>query len=221
MSAYRLLLSLLLALAACSPRADGGPTRSVYTGQQRTAYYFEGSAGSWQTFSLDNDAALFRLNEGGLEGAVVANRGYVWSLNNETHEDVIVNARVRQMSGSPGSAFGVVCRADESGNGYYFLLASSGEFAISVATDDRSDPFQLVPWQRHSAVRQGFVENEIRAVCVEDYLAMFVNDVFVAETTDEEFKQGQLGVTVGAVERTAWVRFDDILIRDAIMVGRR
>lgn len=215
------LLLVLMFLSACSSRPEGGPTRSVYTGDRQTAYYFQQDAGTWDTYARDNAAALFRVNDGGLEGAVVANRGYIWSLNHETHDNVIINATVRQSQGTFGNGFGVICRADENGNGYYFLIASTGEFTISVGTSDRSDLFQLVPWQRHNAIKQGLVTNEIRAVCVDNYLAMFVNDVFLGEAFDDEFTEGQLGVAVGAVGQTAWVRFDDIILRDAFMVGSR
>lgn len=218
---HRNIILALIILSACSPRPEGGPTRSVYTGDRQTAYYFQQDAGPWDTFSRDNDAALFRVNDGGLEGAVVANRGYIWSLNHEIHDNVIINATVRQTQGTFGNGFGVICRADENGNGYYFLIASTGEFTISVGTSDRSDLFQLVPWQRHNAIKSGLITNEIRAVCVDNYLAMFVNDVFLGEAFDDEFTEGQLGVAVGAVGKTAWVRFDDILIRDAFMLGTR
>lgn len=218
---YWVLTLALIFLASCSQRPEGGPTRSVYTGDRRTAYFFERGTTTWDLYTLDNDAALFRINEGGLEGAVIANRGYIWSLNHEIHDNVIVNATVRQTQGAFGNGFGVICRADENGNGYYFLLASTGEFTISVGTEDRSVLFQLVPWQRHNAINQGFITNEIRAVCVDNYLAMFVNDVFVGEAFDDEFTEGPLGVTVGAVGQTAWVRFDDILIRDAFILGTR
>jgi hypothetical protein len=78
-----------------------------------------------------------------------------------------------------------------------------------------------VPWQASSAVRRGTQANTIRAVCVEDYLALFVNDVFVAETFDDEFTRGQAGVALGAVQATAWARFDDIVIQDAYLAGTR
>lgn len=214
---FRLSIAAFLFLAACQPRPEGGPTRTVYAGEQRTAYYFQQDTTTWDTFSLDNDAAIFRVNDGALEGAVVADRGYVWSLNNELHENVIVNATVQQTQGALGAAFGVICRADAAGNGYYFLISSDGQFSISVGTDDRNALFQLVPWQSSSAIKTGYQANEIRAVCFENYLALFVNDVFLGEASDleGEFTQGELGVTLGAVNETAWVRFDDILVRPA------
>ena len=209
--------------AGCQPSAPTtGPSRSVYTRPARTVYYFQhGDAGPWQVFTAPGDAALFRVNDGALEGAVVADRGYVWSLNGTEHQDVIVTATVQQTRGAEGSALGVICRADASGNGYYFLVASDGTFSISVGTDARNDLFQLVPWQASSAVRRGTQPNTIRAVCVENYLALFINDAFVAEKFDDEFTRGQLGVALGAVQTTAWARFDDIVIQDAYLTGPR
>lgn len=208
-----LILPLLLVLVACGSRAEGGPSRSVYAGDQRTAYYFQQDAGSWDTFSLDGDAAVFRYGDNALEGAVVANRGYVWSLNHETHTNVIAHASVQMTQGARGSSFGVICRADAGGNGYYFLVSSDGQYSIQVATAARNALVPLVDWQSSSAIKQGVQTNTIRAVCHDDYFALFVNDVFLAEATDTQISQGALGVTLAAVGETAWVRFDDILIQ--------
>jgi hypothetical protein len=197
---------------------ERGPTRNVVTGGQRTLYQFF-DAGSWDIFTVADDAARFVVRDGTLEGYVAPDRGYVMSTNNAPHTDVLINAVVRQTEGLLGNGFGVVCRADERGNGYYFLLSSDGEFSISVGTDVRDALFALIPWQHHSIIRRGFYDNEIRAVCAGDYLAMFINDVFVAEAFDNEFTAGELGVVVGAVNQPATVRFDNILLRDAILRG--
>ncbi len=216
-----MLLGLLL-LAGCAPaREAGGPSRSVVTGTGSTLYNFDSTATSWDVFAVQGDQALFRIHEGALEGAVVADRGYIWSLNHEQHDNVIINASIRQTEGRLASAYGVICRADAAGNGYYFLISGDQQFSISVGSPARNDLFPLVPWQYHSALRRGYVTNTIRAVCAGGYLAFFINDVFVAEATDREFTVGQLGVALGAVEQTAWVRFDDLLLRPAILRGER
>ena len=197
-----------------------GPTRSVFAGNQRTLYAFDAPT-TWDIFAVDDGAAYFRLSDRALEAHVGADRGYVISTNNVQHDNVIINAKVRQTDGLLGNGFGVVCRADNMGNGYYFLLASTGEFTISVGTPARNALFELVPWQFHSQINQGMRENEIRAICVQNYLAMFINNVFVAEAFDDEFSAGELGVVIGAVDRPATARFDNILIRDATMIGSR
>lgn len=211
----------LLALIGCTSREEGGPTRSVVTGDGSTVYNFNNDTTTWNVFTVGGDQALFRVSDGALEGAVVADRGYIWSLNNETHDDVLINATIRQTEGSFASAYGVMCRADDDGNGYYFLISGDQQFSIIVGSPARNALFEIVPWQHHSALRRGYVTNTIRAACAGDYLAMFINDVFVAEATDREFTQGEAGVAVGAVERTTWVRFDDILLRPAILRGER
>lgn len=199
---------------------ERGPTLSVVTGSQRIVYEFF-DARTWDIFTVEGDLARFSVNEGRLEAYVAADRGYVMSANNVPHTDVIVEAAVQQTEGLLGNGFGLVCRADEHGNGYYFLLSSDGQFTISVATPVRDELFQLIPWQYHSIIRQGYFENTIRAVCAGNYLALFINDVFVAETFDDEFTSGELGVVIGAVGKPAAARFDHILLRDAILRGSR
>lgn len=197
---------------------ERGPTRSIITGSERTFYTFT-RPDSWDIF--ESDLAGFTLKQNALEGYVAADRGYILSTNNVPHEDVIINVTIRQTDGLLGNGFGVVCRAGEMNNGYYFLLSSDGHFTISVATPARDELFELIPWQFNSAINQGYHENEIRAVCVGDYLAMFINDVFVAETRDSEFVEGEVGLALGAVTQAASASFDDVLVRDAIDVGAR
>lgn len=212
----------LLVLVGCQPAPTDGPSRRAFARPARTVYYFQqGNAASWQVFTAPDSAALFRISDGALEGSVLAERGYIWSLNGVEHDDVIVSADVQLTQGAPGSALGLICRADARGNGYYFLIANDGSFSISVGTDARNELFQLVPWQASSAIRPGRQLNALRIVCVENYLALFVNQVFVAEAFDDEFQRGQLGVTVGGVEQTAWARFDNIVLQPAYLSGPR
>ncbi|MBZ0301256.1 MAG: hypothetical protein K8J31_16035 [Anaerolineae bacterium] len=224
MARRNLLILAVIGLAACaSPplsMQERGPTRSVVTASQRMMYDFF-DASTWDVFTVDDPPARFAVEEGALVGSVAADQGYLMSTNHVRHEDVLINATVQQTEGLLGNGFGVVCRADAQGDGYYFLISSDGEFTISAATPVRDDLFQLIPWQHHSVIRQGVYANDIRAVCAGNYLAMFINDVFVAEVFDDEFTSGQLGLVVGAVGQPAAVRFDNILVRDAILRGNR
>lgn len=217
----RTIWVLLVVLAACAPAPpDGSPSRSVITGSQRTFYNFNASAATWDIYQ-HGDSAAFQLNAGTLEGMVIADRGYVWSLDGQAHSDILVNVTVQQTAGWVGSAYGVMCRGDEQGNGYYFLISSDQHFSIGVATPVRNELFYLVPWQFNSHIKRGFVPNDLRVVCAGDYLALIINDVFVAEAFDREFTTGQLGLTLGAVRQTARVQFDNLLLRDAFVQSSR
>jgi|FLYN01.1.fsa_nt_gi hypothetical protein len=214
----KLLLVLALA-AACSATPAASPTQRVHLTDPRVQYRFDDSAEGWDAWTAPGDQALFRVNGGALEAAVVPDAGYIWSLSNRTYRNAAIQATVQQMEGAPGNGFGVLCRADANGNGYYFLISSSGFFSIREATSAQSDPAPLVDWQRNDAIRQGSEPNELLAVCVNDYLTFSVNGRFLAEARDDTHDAGEPGVALGAVQDTAWVRFDNIIVREAAIAG--
>ena len=189
-------------------------------GADLARYNFQGPA-TWDIFDLGDGIVSSRLKRNALELSAGADLGYVTAGNNVVHADVLINATVRQTRGLLGNGFGLLCRADKVGNGYWFLLSSRGEYSIQVASDARENPFPLVPWRYHSVIRQGLQANELRVVCAENYLALFVNDVFLAEAFDDEFRRGELAVVLGAVGREAGVSFDNVRLREARVTGGR
>ena len=219
------LLTLLPALFACAPAIEPvaglrGPTRSVRAGRELAKYSFLAPA-TWDLFDLEGGVARAALTDNALVLAVDAGLGYLTAGNNVTHRDVLVNATVRQTEGLLGNGFGLLCRADKLGNGYWFLLSSRGEYSIQVASAVREEPFPLVPWRYHSVIRPGLQANDLRIVCAENYLALLINDVFVAEAFDDEFREGELAVALGAGDRRASASFDDIRVRAATVIGKR
>ena len=197
-----------------------GPTRSVRAGAELANYTFQRPA-TWDLFDLGEEIASARLERNALALSVGPELGYLTAGNNVTHSDVLINATVRQTEGLLGNGFGLLCRADKVGNGYWFLLSSRGEFSIQVASAAREMLFELVPWRYHSVIHQGMHANELRIVCAQNYLAFFINDVFLAEAFDDEFDSGELAVALGATTRRASVSFDDIRLRAATVTGSR
>ena len=59
-------------------------------------------------------------------------------------------------------------------------------------------------------------ENRIRAVCVGDYLAMYVNGTFVGDATDDTYSVGQVGLVGAAASRLGLqVDFDNLTVSAA------
>lgn len=208
-----------LLLASCSGLQDKVRTPLIGFGDIIAEYHFDTPSTSWDTFRLPDDAAFFSVTDGALSGAVLGDRGYIWSLNQSTYEDISIKATLQQTRGIEGNGFGVMCRADENGNGYYFVLSSAGQFAILKAVPETPDPIQLVKWQGSGAVKKGDGMNAIEAICLDDYLSFTVNGVFIAEVRDTTFASGKTGVVLGAVKETAGVRFDDIILRSVRVIG--
>lgn len=146
--------------------------------------------------------------------------GFIWGLNAALHTDVVIEADIAQLSPFPDSAFGLMCRADPSnnGDGYYFIINGGGYFSIRIGEGDNVLP--LVDWALSDAIETGININRLRIVCVEDYLALYVNDVLVVDVFDSTYTEGYAGLAIGAVQNTgADVQFDNLLIYEAQRAG--
>lgn len=152
-----------------------------------------------------------------------ATSSYIWGQGSEAVQNSQVEAEARPLADGDDYFYGVMCRVDENGAGYAFLISTDGYGAIARA-DGRSLSF-LANWRESDAIKQGDANNKIRVVCVENYLALYVNDEFVADAEDNDkderhLDEGQTGFIVGVlnekrenIEMT--VAFDDLTVREA------
>ena len=101
-----------------------------------------------------------------------------------------------------------------NGDGYIFAVEGNGKYAILRSQGHKITP--LVNWTSSSAVNSGAAQNRIRAVCMGNYLAMYVNDQFVADTTDLMYTKGQVGLVGASAGRTGMtVTFDNLTVYQA------
>lgn len=208
---------MALILGGCGGQAatpTPSPTGVVQpSGDIITFYNFDDNlAWTWDVYSLDNDQAIFRVSEGGLEGAVVADRGYIWSLENIERGDVMMSASVRQTEGNESAAFGLMCRADNDGNGYAFVISSAGYFALLRADPGVDNPVELVKWQKNPALLIGSATSALSLRCMGDKITVYANTFMLTEVHDSTYASGEIGVILGAVGETAWARFDGITL---------
>lgn len=98
-----------------------------------------------------------------------------------------------------------------NGDGYLFLIQGGGSAGIFRARGRDLTP--LADWRTSTAIEMAPQSNHLRAVCVGDYLALYVNDTLVAEATDDVFTSGQVGLAASAANRLgARVEFDDLTV---------
>lgn len=124
--------------------------------------------------------------------------GYIWGLNEADHDNVIIEVETTQLSYEADNAYGVMCRADHSnnGDGYYFLISGDGFYSIRYAINNSETIDALIDYTYSDAIHQGQASNRIRAVCVGNYLGLWVNDTLVAETHDERISGGLAGLAI-------------------------
>lgn len=100
------------------------------------------------------------------------------------------------------------------GDGYLFLIQGTGAASIQRARGRAVTP--LVNWTQNAAIVAGVGTNRLRAICDGDYLALYVNDVLVAQTNDSTYRSGQVGLAASAANRLGVrIEFDNLMVYQA------
>ncbi len=213
---YSLLIVSIVAtflLVAC-----GGPSQEITSGNVLLSESFN-DANAWE--SLQVEGTVLEVS-GGAYQVRTGDGGYIWGLNEAEHTDVIIEVTAVQNSSYENNAYGVMCRSDVSnnGDGYYFLVSGDGFYSIAKGEGD--DVNALVDWTANPAINKGQASNSIKAVCHGSYLALHINDKFMAEIEDSGYTTGYAGFTAAAFSNededeigNIDVSFDDLTISDA------
>lgn len=176
---------IVLILAAC----NGYPSRPVSPGEILLRDDFE-REGAWD--QADVPAAIASISDGVFHIEADAGR-YIFSVDYRTQTDAVTEVNALHLSDDDSSGFGIICRANADGEGYYFLIGADGSGTIRRSQGREVKP--LVAWTKTDGIVTG-ASNRIRAVCDDDYLALYVNDVFVGEARDSLYSSGYTGLTV-------------------------
>ena len=154
---------------------------------------FSSADSGWRVADLDTG----QLAYGEDYYAIIATVGErpVRSLAGRLFEDVLLEVEAAQVSGpADGSSFGVGCRVQPNGDGYYLLVSGSGEAGIFLATGDTLAP--LADWMPAAGIQRDNAPNRICALCRGGTLALIVNDEPVAWAYDETYASGDLALEV-------------------------
>lgn len=212
-TAILLILSVLV-LADCSNEPSGQYTLGDVSLTEGFA-----QVDAWEQYADADTGTDLQVADGAYR-MQTGDNGYIWGLNEQEHDDVVIEVTASQSSSHLNNAYGLMCRADTSnnGDGYYFLISGDGFYSIARGEGDDVTP--LVEWQESSLIHEGQATNKIRAVCVGDYLALYVNDKFLAETRDSAYGSGYAGFAAAAFEEGSIdVNFDDLTVWEASLSG--
>ena len=144
---------------------------------------------------------------------------YVWTQHDQLTSDVVIEVEARQLSAYDHNAYGLACRLDpaNSGRGYFLLI--SGDGYASIRWGDGRALRAIVPAFPSQHIRQGAAHNRLRAICIGDYLALWVNDEFVAEARDQRASAGQVGLAgvMNYAGKQLSVDFDKLRVWSAVL----
>lgn len=172
-------------------------------------------------FSYDTESwisPIFDWEGNSLRGRVPVGQGYAVAVREVRPSNVTIRAttRVEDAPSDTVTSTGVLCRADATGNGYYFLISSNGRVSIQKALPSEPDLIPLIDWTTHPAVNDLADRNVLNASCVADYLVLYVNGEYTVQARDSDIARGSVGVTLAGNANGAdgFVRavFDDVTV---------
>jgi hypothetical protein len=199
------LTSLIFLTAACG----GNATQRYTVGEKLLDVDFSDSF-DWERYVNLDQNVEFQVIDGAYQ-AHAWDGGFTWTLHPTQTDDVVIEANVIQYSEYRNNAYGLMCRAkpQASGDGYFFMISADGMYTIRSGV--QREVGALIPWTSSSAIQQDKGVNRMRVVCIGDYLALYVNGQFVAETRDNRYQRGSVGITAAVPEGgDVDVRFDNL-----------
>lgn len=173
------------------------------------------SVGQWRTY--DGGDELYMSVEDGTYTIDLSAKQVVWTQAPIQHDDVVIEVSTHQLSEYKYNAYGVACRLspDNSGRGYYFLISGDGHYTIRWNNGRTLD--DIIQTTPSNVIKQGQAKNQIRAICIDDYLGLWINDEFVAEARDRRASRGVVGLAgfMGYNNQNLTVDFDDLKMWNA------
>jgi hypothetical protein len=194
-----------------SPVAPSTNTPSSQRGSILLQDGFDNPASGWEVGDYEEGSVGYK--RGGYSVISLGNARPMWGVANEFLTDVVVEVDATQVLAGPehDNDYGVGCRIQPDGDGYYLLVSGDGYYGIWLNWGP--DWVPLVDFTETDVVRRGNARNHIRAVCDGSYLALFVNGQPLAEVEDATLVGGDVALAATSYEDAPTeVSFDDIVV---------
>jgi hypothetical protein len=201
-----LILPLILLLAGCS----------VFTISQGDVYFqddFSNTFSGWDRVSGSDGVTNYADGAYRIFSAVTDY--YMWATSGRSFpNDVRIEVDATKMGGSDADVFGVLCRYQDKDNFYILMISGDGQAGIAKRSAGGLVMLSGESLAFHLEIRRGAATNHLRADCSGDGLSLYVNDVLVADATDNEFSGGDAGLWLGAYDWPgADVLFDNFVVK--------
>jgi hypothetical protein len=194
-----------------SSGTSGDSSGGSATGELLLEDNFSDPASGWEVGEYEGGTVGYLSNIYQVESFGDGN--VMWGVAGEVFDDVVIEVTATQFSApdNDNNDYGVACRIQDEGAGYYLLISGDGYYAIMKAVDDERDP--LVDWTESDVIHRGNASNDIRGTCDGSTLTLEVNGQQLASTTDSEFPSGDVALSATSYEdASTQIYFDDVRV---------
>lgn len=118
----------------------------------------------------------------------------VYSVRSYYFDNLVAGVDVVKTEGPENAFFGVVCRFTDSKNYYRFVVGRDGYYNIGKRLQGTF--VDLGSGSKPESYKKDAI-NQVRASCIGNVLALFLNGTKLLEVTDYSFTVGKIGLVVG------------------------
>jgi hypothetical protein len=163
--------------------------------------------------SLSDSTGAMGYSEHAYRIVVSAANYELWALSGHVYGNVRIEADATRLAGPEQNQFGLICRAVDHDNFYFFLISSDGYFAVGKVIDDKPTLLGQKMMSYTPGIATGNVPNHLRFDCIGQTLTAYVNGHAVAMVTDSDFSQGDAGLLAGAFDTPGVdIAFDNFVV---------
>lgn len=194
-----LLFTLILLSSACQLPSM---TSSFFETPSGAVLYqddFSDPASGWENFSdiergtMDYFDTFFRIHVLGEYQMLSTGPGLNFS-------DVQLEADMIKVVGSSSDLFGLVCRALDPENYYFFVISSDGYYGIGKVIDGAQSMLGSQGMLPSELISQGKTKNHLRADCIGEKLVLTVNGHELTGVEDFDLESGDVGILAGTLQ---------------------
>jgi hypothetical protein len=148
---------------------------------------------SWYT--EQNSRFSLELTDEGYKISVNILNAPIWSIRDQSFDDVIVEVDTTRLSGAKSGYAGLVCRHQDEDNYYALVISSDGTYGIAKMQDGEFEFIQEGSDQ--SGMIKSGATNRVRAECIGDKLSLYANGQLLLQVQDDNFPSGAVGLIAG------------------------
>ena len=157
----------------------------------------------------EGDVSKFALADGRLVATLKEPGHLAWALNGISGSNFYVQATVVSGACRAGDYYGLVFRAVDEANLYFFGISCDGKF--KVLKDEKGDLSILSDLVFNAAIKPLNAVNVIGVRADGGQLSFYANNAFLGTLTDGTFAEGDFGVGLRSFQTEGpTVEFDDV-----------
>lgn len=193
-----------------APPAEAGPLFEDDFSDPNTGWYLD-----------DSEEGSYAYVDGVYAVTAQTQDLQMWGNAGHAFGDVTIEVDATQVSApaNDNNAYGVGCRVQENGDGYYLRISGDGYYAIfRVSNDPETDEAEFVTvldWTASEAINQGSATNHITVTCEGPDLRLSVNGEVLGSGQDGMYATGDIALTATTFEpEPTTIHYDNLVVRE-------